>query len=221
MSDIFLYADETGNLDYNSTGNAGASKFFGVGTAVFDRDHGSELWGGMRLRAEVSGFLTGTKAFSLPKGFHARNDNFEVRQKVFAEILVQAPRFDATFMRKSRAYDYVKARGPMWLYKYTFFLHLMRVAQEIAKPDDTLYVIIATLGTAKLQKTAQRALEDVCHQTGLHVVLCVWDSATSWGLQVSDYGLWASQRKREHGDDSWHSRYIESLETTAVFPWGQ
>lgn len=222
VSDIFLYADETGNLDYNPSGNAGASKYFGVGTAVFDRDHGSELWSGMRLRAELSGKTIGEDSVSLPKGFHTKNDRFVIRERVFQEIASQQPRFDATFMQKSRAFGYVRERGAMWLYKYTFYRHITRVAQEIAaNKTDTLYVIIATLGTAKLQKTAQLALEDVCRQTGMRFVLCVWDSASSWGLQVADYGLWAAQRKLEQNDDSWHSRYIKPLEKTAEFPWGK
>jgi len=221
MADLFLYADETGNLDYNVNGNSGASTYFGVGTALFDRDHGDALWNGLRLRAELSGSFAGATTFSLPKGFHARNDGFEIRERVFSAINEQAPRFDATFMNKGRAYDYVRARGSMWLYKWTFYCHLMRVAQLIATPTDTLYVIIATLGTKALQKTAHRALEDVCQQTGLRVVLCVWDSATSWGLQVADYGLWAMQRKLEKNDDSWHSRYVASHEATVTYPWGR
>jgi hypothetical protein len=221
MTDVFLYADETGNLDYNPTGKAGASKYFGVGTAVFSRDHGTELWNGMRLRAELSGTAIGQTTVALPKGFHAKDDRFEIRQRVYQEIDRQAPRFDATIMTKANAYDYVRARGDMWLYKYTFHLHLKRIAPIVTEPGDTLYVIVATLGTAKKQRLAQLALEDVCRQTGIQIVLCVWDSATSWGLQVADYGLWALQRKLNSGDDSWHSRYIENHEEIVKFPWGR
>ncbi|MGI5158544.1 hypothetical protein [Microbispora sp. CA-102843] len=34
MSEVFMYADETGNLDYNIAG--GGSKYFGIGTATFE-----------------------------------------------------------------------------------------------------------------------------------------------------------------------------------------
>lgn len=219
MTDVFLYADETGNLDYNPRGNTGASTYFGVGTAVFDREHGPEIWQGMRLRAELSGLRAGIAEAALPKGFHAKNDRFNIRERVFQEIAGQGPRFDATMMRKSNAYGYVQAKGDMYLYKYTFYLHLKRIAPLVATRDDTLYVIVATLGTAARQRLAQAALQDVCQQTGLRIVLCVWDSATSWGLQVADYGLWALQRKLERNDDSWHSRYVEQHESIVQFPW--
>lgn len=70
-------------------------------------------------------------------------------------------------------------------------------------------------------RDSETCREDVCRQTGLKIVLCVWDASSSWGLQVADYGLWALQRKLDHGDDSWHSRYIGALESTVRFPWGQ
>lgn len=53
MSDIYLYADETGNLDNDGAGKDGASAYFGFGTAVFDHDHGDEMWDGLRLRASL------------------------------------------------------------------------------------------------------------------------------------------------------------------------
>lgn len=220
MADIFLYADETGNLDYNAAVGSGGSQFFGFGSAVFDRDHGTELWGGMRLRAELSSFTRSIRGIDLRSGFHAVNDKHAIRHQVFAEISTQAPRFDFTFLRKSRAYPYVQRKGEMYLYKYAFYRHLSRVARLVATPSDTLYVIVARLGTAARQKQAQAALEDVCAQTGLDVRLCVWSAETSWGLQVADYGSWAYQRKLEQADGSWFGTYIEATTKTVRYPWG-
>jgi hypothetical protein len=221
MADIFLYADESGNLDYNATQASGGSLFFGFGSAVFDRDHGSELWRGMRLRAELSGIGGGQRGLDLRAGFHAKNDTYATRNKVYAEIQAQAPRFDFTFMKKKHAFPYVRARGDMWLYKYTFYVHLKRVAPLVATPQDTLYVMVARLGTAARQRQAQAALEDVCQQTGLDVRLCIWSAETSWGLQVADYGSWAFQRAVERGDTTWYDTYIEPTTSTAQYPWGR
>lgn len=218
MTDIFLYADEAGNLDYNV--GAGASAFFGFGTAVFDRDHNGEIWRGMRLRAQLTEGVGVSKQAKLPNGFHAVNDRRDVKHMVYTEIASQQPRFDATFLKKANAYPYVQAKGQMNLYKYAWYSHLIRVAPLVATAQDTLYVIVASLGTAKRQQLAEAALLDVCNQTGLRIVLCVWNAPTSWGLQVADYGLWAMQRGVERADLSWYDPYVRPLTRTIEYPWG-
>lgn len=86
MADIYLYADETGNLDYEGQGKPGASTYFGFGTAVFNGDHGDSLFGGMKLRAQLSG-----DGLYLPDGFHAVNDKIATKNAVFQLIKEQAP----------------------------------------------------------------------------------------------------------------------------------
>jgi len=220
MADVFLYADETGNLDYNATSGRGGSLFFGFGSAVFPTDHPDALWNGMRLRAELSRRGGGYNGLDLRAGFHAVNDSVAVRHRVFSEIQAQAPRFDATFLKKQNAYGYVRAKGEMYLYKYAWYRHLIRVAPQVATRNDTLYVIVARLGTARRHTLAQAALEDVCRQTGLNIALCVWDSSSSWGLQVADYGSWAMQRQLEMQDGSWYTPYIQPTTQTRTYPWG-
>ncbi|MEV5704687.1 hypothetical protein [Actinoallomurus sp. NPDC052274] len=41
MSEVYMYADETGDLDM--TGSIGTSRYFGFETAVFHGDHGPAL----------------------------------------------------------------------------------------------------------------------------------------------------------------------------------
>ena len=53
MTEVFLYADETGNLDYQGHGKGGASAYFGFGTAISPRDHPHELWEGHKLRGLI------------------------------------------------------------------------------------------------------------------------------------------------------------------------
>lgn len=82
---VYLYADETGNLDYEGSPNpqgGGASTYFGFGTATFQTDnHGEDLLGGLHLRAK------GAKAgIKLTKGFHACDDSHKTRSEMFAEI---------------------------------------------------------------------------------------------------------------------------------------
>ncbi|WP_127913442.1 hypothetical protein [Micrococcus sp. FDAARGOS_333] len=98
MTDIYLYADETGNLDYASAGKQGATDYFGFGTAVFKGDHGAQLMEGLKLRARLAG-----QGISLDNGFHAVNDSHATRDEVYGIIAGQAPRFDAAFLLKANA----------------------------------------------------------------------------------------------------------------------
>jgi hypothetical protein len=51
VSEVFVYADETGDLD--AIGSPGSSRYFGFGTAVFPDGHGQQLWEGLRLRCRL------------------------------------------------------------------------------------------------------------------------------------------------------------------------
>ncbi len=85
MAAIYIYADETGDLD--TSGSAGTSTYFGFGTSVFVGDHGHALWQGLQLRCALE-----QRGLKLPKGFHAKNDSHATRDEVFAVVGEQAPR---------------------------------------------------------------------------------------------------------------------------------
>jgi hypothetical protein len=221
MADVFMYADETGNLDYDATHKAGATSYFGFGTAIFNGVHGDALWSGLRLRAAIEQGEDSSSGVNLPRGFHARNDSNRTRAQMFAEIAREAPRFDATFLRKASAYEYVKRRGEMYLYKYAWFEHFKRVAPLVSSELDTLFVIVASLGTKARQTQASSALKDVCDQMKRSFVLCTWDSASSWGLQVADYGLWAINRQLDGGSGTWYLDYVKPTVGSIICPWGQ
>ncbi|WP_327088523.1 DUF3800 domain-containing protein [Nonomuraea sp. NBC_01738] len=216
MSDVFLFADETGNLDYNIAG--GGSKYFGIGTATFVGDHREALWESQRLR------LAHARAgVEVPKGYHAKNDNHLTRREVFDIIKIQAPRFDTTFLAKEHAYPSVQAKGQEYLYRMAWYLHFKEIAWQVTSPGDNLYVVVATLGTSKRKQIFQDAINEVCRDhspQNREVVVCHWDSSTSWGLQVADYGTWAVQRHLERQDDGYMWAVEPSLRTMFT-PWGK
>lgn len=218
MPKVYIYADETGNLDYS--GKSGSSDYFGFGTAVFDSAHPEALWGGLKLRARLAAGEDDREGVSLPRGFHAINDTIATKTAMFAEIKKQAPRFDSTFLYKANAQDHVRAAGSMRLYKLAWFLHFKYVATKVSNPGDTLVVVVASLGTKARQSEAEAALRDVCQQINRKFVLCVWDASTSWGIQVADYGLWAIQRHLEGRSGTWYEEFISDLSRTEYTPWG-
>lgn len=216
VADVYMYADETGNLDYDGSGNERAGAYFGFGTAVFNADHGSELFGGMRLRASIE-----RSGVGLSKGFHAVNDALETKNQMFQLIKEQGPRFDATFLYKPNAYPAVRARGQMYLYKMAWYLHFKEIATQISREGDTLHVIAGTFGTAARRTQAKAALDEVCRQVNREVVLCVWESSSSWGLQVADYGLWATQRSLEGRKCTWFTPCVYPTLRSFFTPWGR
>ena len=217
---IYLYADETGNLDYGGSPNpqgGGASTYFGVGTATFiTEDYGEDLLNGLHLRAEAT-----KNGIHLPKGFHACEDSNKTRSEMFAEIQRQSPRIDTTFLYKANAYQYVRDAGPLRLYKMAFFLHLKEIALQVSEPDDELFVITAEFGTKRTSLEAQAAVKEVCAQIKRNITLCVWSARSSWGLQVADYALWAVQRNLEGKKCTWYAPCIKPHLTSTFFPWGQ
>lgn len=216
MAEVYLYADETGDLDM--AGSPGSSTYFGFGTAVFRRDHGEELWEGLQLRCSLE-----ERGVRLPKGLHAKNDSRSTRSQAFELIRRQAPRLDTTFLCKQRAYDSIKARGPVYVYKLAWFLHFKEVARQVSNPGDTLYVIVGSLQTHNKRDAIRHALEDVCAQVGRDrtIVPCIWDAQTSWGIQVADYGLWAVQRVLEGRVCPWYEPCVQPLLASKFLPWGK
>jgi hypothetical protein len=186
VADVFMYADETGNLDYAV--DTGGSKYFGIGTATYPsaETHAEAMAEGLRLR------LAHARAgVDLPRGYHAVDDAKITRQEVFDVIAVQAPRFDVTFLAKKYAYPEVKAKGDIYLYRLAWFLHFKEIAKRVVRPGDTLYVIVATLGTGARKKAFNEAIRDVCagHKAACaQIVVCNWDAATSWGLRSRTTG---------------------------------
>jgi hypothetical protein len=68
MPDVFMYANETANLDYQE--HQGASTYFCVGTAAFSGNHGENLAAaGVKLRG----------------GFHAVDDSKIVRSQSWSD----------------------------------------------------------------------------------------------------------------------------------------
>lgn len=167
------------------------------------------------MRAELE-----KNGLSLPRGFHAVNDANRTRNDVYRVIKEQAPRFDATFLWKAKAYPAVRARGQMYLYKMAWFLHFKEIARQVSDEGDTLYVIVGTFGTAARKTAAIAAVRDVCGQVDRNIVLCPWESSSSWGLQVADYGLWAVQRKLEGKICTWYEPCVMPTLSSFYTPWG-
>ncbi|WP_203433985.1 hypothetical protein [Jiangella asiatica] len=140
---------------------------------------------------------------------------------MFDLIKTQQPRFDLTFLLKEHAYPAVRARGEMELYRMAWYLHFKEIAKQVAEAEDTLYAIVSSFGTRARATAARDAVREVCGLVNRRIVLCVWDCATSWGLQVADYGLWAAQRVLEGKRCSWWDPSVRPTVQSFFLPWGK
>lgn len=109
-AEYWCFLDESGTPDYDPD----SKPYFAFGSAVFEGDHGDEYMKVLRARASRTG---------VQGGFHASHDSNDTKQCFFECIGGMDVKFNATFMAKQRAYPYVKARGNLWLYKWTLYTH--------------------------------------------------------------------------------------------------
>lgn len=212
MGRVYMYADETGDLGYDSD-----APYFGIGTATFAGEHSQQIWQGFELRTGLE-----AKGVRLQRGLHAKDDSNATRAAMFDLIAQQAPRFDTTFLLKERAYAGVRSRGPVYLYQTAVYQHFKEIVRQVSQPHDVVFVIAGHLQTNAKRDAIYQAVRDVCSQiaTDRTVVPCVWDAPSSWGIQVADYGLWSTQRDLLGKRSKWHETHVRPTLRSTFTPWG-
>lgn len=213
MRDIHIFADETGDLGYNLISG---SQYFGFGTVALDAPPPQSLWSSFQLRCELE-----ARGFPLKDGFHARNDRYQVKAEVFNLISQCQPIFDFTFFNKANALDHVRAKGDIGLYKLAWYLHFKFLAARYESQDVRLIIIVADIQTKARKSSIRSALQDVTDQfPQLNARLLVWNSSTSWGLQMVDYGTWSAQRILSGRNCEFWEAHIKPVTMSFFKPWG-
>jgi hypothetical protein len=207
----WVFLDESGTPDFDP--NA-ASPYFAFGSATYTTERPVPFQAMHDLR-------TGMQS-SLLNGFHAVDDSLRTRAEVFGLLAQHSARFDATFMLKANAYDYVRQRDKIWMYKYTLYRHLSSIIPELRSRYDTIHVVAAEIGMQAKRTAVRLAVEDVCRQLqkGQNVKPHIWRSSTSVGLQIADYGLWAIQRKIIRGESWQYEKAVAPTLRNLLYPWG-
>lgn len=89
-----------------------------------------------------------------------------------------------------------------------------------------VHLVVAKINLSKRERAVKDAVCDVCAQFDreqVHVVPHIWDSNSSAGLQVVDYGLWAIQRHVLSGGirSGHYNRFVQPKMADDVwYPWG-
>lgn len=212
MADIYVFADETGDLGYNSEKG---SKYFGFGTASYTSGSSPNFTDAFKLRCglEASGI-------SIKEGFHATNDRWAIRNEIFNLIALEPPRFDFTFLNKENAFPQVKAKGDLHLYGLAWGMHFRTIAQQVASAEDVIYCIMGDIQTKAKKREIEIVVKQIAEQVpDRKIVPTIWNSKSSWGLQVADYGLWEAQRKLNNEKTEWWERCVAPNHESFFLPW--
>lgn len=213
MANIFIFADETGDLGYNLISG---SKHFGFGTATIFNLEQMVFFDAFRLRCNLE-----EAGVHIRSGFHAQQDSNYTKQAVFTLIRKQAPRLDFTFLDKQGISGDARLKGDLHLYKLAWFLHFTNLAKSVANANDTIFAITASLKTKAKTLQIREALGHVASEVpDRRIIPVYWDSSSSWGLQMADYALWAAQRHVLNLSNHWWEKDILPNTRTLNKPLG-
>ncbi|NLN74884.1 MAG: DUF3800 domain-containing protein [Armatimonadetes bacterium] len=205
MARVYIFGDESGNLDFRN--GQGASKYFIVSTVTLhDCAVGNDLTE-LKRRLHWEGYPVNDY-------FHAVADKQVVRDKVFELLCQHEFRVDATLLDKPKTVPHL-ASDEIRFYKQAWYLHLKYLVPRVVASDDEVFLIAASFGTKAKKTAAHNALRDVI----AHVApsrtfeVAFWPASTDPCLQVADYCCWAIQRKWESKDARSHVLIADKVKT--------
>lgn len=206
MAQVEIAGDESG--DFSFSDKAGGSRYFIVTTVTMTENLIEHRL--LNLRRELMWSGVG-----LGNGFHAYNDNSAVRRAVLREIAASGVRIDSTIIPKARVGANLR-RSNLRLWRFAWLMHLQRVVLRVARRDDDLMVVVASIRTQMRAGAVDTALREIVGQVrAQRSVAHIVNANTDMAVQAADYCGWAIQRKWERGDFRAHGairRLIRSEE---------
>lgn len=187
---VYIFADESGDFDFSN----GGSEYFIVCAVTMDNvNAGHRL---LDLRHELA--LEGHDIHA----FHAMNDPWPIRTRVFSAIQASEIQVDAIALQKRKTYGRV-ATDEGRFYQLAWHLLFKHVAPRRCHVRDDLLVVAASLGTATRKTRFKNAVDKVVQQHSIcrSVAVGFWPAPSHPCLQVADYCAWAIQRWKERGDE--------------------
>lgn len=191
MARVEIAGDESG--DFSFSGKAGGSRYFIVTTVTMVENLIEHQL--LNLRRELMRSGAG-----LGNGFHAYNDSPAVRSAVLREIAASGLRIDSTIIPKSRVGADLR-RSNLRLWQFTWLMHLQRVVPRVARRDDDLMVVAASIRTQMRAGAVDTALREIVGQVrAQRSIAHIVNANADMAVQAADYCGWAIQRKWERGD---------------------
>lgn len=188
----YLYADESGNFDFSM--NDGASRYFLLTTVALS-SHAivADL---LELRRELA-----KEGVELPEGFHATNNKWPTRMRMFDMLSKHDFRVDATILEKCKAEPAIR-RSDSSFYGFVWYNHLKHTVRDVVLPQSELLITASDIGTNQMKMHFISAVKSVNREVKSESIIkaTMRPAATNLCLQVADYCSWALQRKWERDD---------------------
>lgn len=192
---VYLFFDESGNLDFSPNG----SNHFCFGALTL-RDPGP-----------LSAAFTRLRYAMLEQGvemeyFHAAEDRQAVRDQVFA-ALAEAGDFEVDLLVADKRRMHPALRDPFEFYCKLGYVLMEAVLDRFRHLDEPIVVITDTLPLQRERKALSKAFRMAIRGTLGDRPFCIvhHPSAAHAGLQAVDYCTWAMQRKLR-GDERPYQR---------------
>ena len=186
---VYLFFDESGNLDFSSNG----SRHFCFGVLTL-RDPGP-----------LSAALTRLRYGMLAQGveleyFHAAEDRQAVRDQVFA-TLAQVGGFEVDLLVADKRRMHPVLRDPFEFYCRLGFVLVEAALERVRHLDEPIVIVTDTLPLHRERKALAKAFRLAIRGTLGDRPFCIvhHPSAAHAGLQAVDYCTWALQRKLRGG----------------------
>lgn len=194
---MLVFIDEAGDTNFSASG----SRFFII-TAVIAPNN-TAVSPLQELRHALA-----SEGYSLPVGFHAKQDPRPRRQRVFNTLAAMDIRAVSVALDKRKALPRI-ARNPAYCYRLAFYFLFRWFSAQRASATPSLLIadqpqiIVSAFGAGELQRETTAGLESVVKQHSVPPFapqLLVWENSSHVGLQAADYVCWAIQRHLERND---------------------
>ena len=205
MSRVHVFADEGGNFDFSR--QPGASRYFILTTVTMDTCAVGDALADLRRQLSWEGH-------DLSKGFHAKDDSYAIRSRVFDELAKHPIRVDTLILDKPKAQPQTHPNEPRF-YQYAWFYHFKYVGPQIFRGRNELFVIAAAIETKRKRGIFHAAVRNVVGQVAPSASFntAFWPASGEPCLQAADYCCWAIQRKWEQNDPTWHARIAPLIQS--------
>lgn len=211
---LFCYLDEAGNFDFSQNG----SDFF-IMTCVVTRRPFRAAMDMLHARYDLieNGNLTGY--------FHASEDRYSVRDKVFSIIEEHINDFEmysvAVRKRPFRGLIFVEDPSPREVYQSVFERLIELMASSGVLQGDHIIVFTDDIPKSAKRKSdikgsLKRALKRYL-PAGMRYTLVHQRSEGELNLQIADYFCWAVFRSIERGDDNALRRIRKTQRSSLVY----
>lgn len=185
---LYLYFDESGNLDFRSSG----TPFFIMTCAVTRRPF-------------TMGYVLGELKYDLMEAgldvakFHACEDGKQVRQMIYMMLSQTADEYNVYSIYVDKRLVPDEFRSADAIYSKVFELIFDEVYERESRPDLKRVIAITDrlpkdAVKRRVTKPLKRYMKQKFQNKGVPYQLMHHDSASDMNLQVADYFCWAAQR---------------------------